>query len=148
MREMVAAALQRMLDADWERTYDTLTCGWLGDDPLITRAAVTAVAEPDLLTDNTRGMNALSMQAQAIGWLSRLPNTRRREEPIRTLRQALGYTVSVAVVPVPDVGFNLLARLAASNDPDLRWILKENLKKSRLRPWADKVEALQEALVS
>ncbi len=146
-REMVAAALQRMLGADWEPAYNELTCCWLGDDdPLVIRAAVAAVAEPALLTDSLRGMNALSAQAQAIGWLVRLPLARRREESVRTLRQALGYSVSVAVVPVPEAGFDLLARLAASTDSDLRWILRENLKKSRLKPWADKVETLQASL--
>jgi hypothetical protein len=146
-REMVAAALQRMLAADWERTYNELTCCWLGDDdPLVIRAAVAAVAEPALLTDGLRGMNALSAQAQAIGWLVRLPAARRREESVRTLRQALGYAVSVTVVPVPEAGFDLLAKLAASTDTDLRWILRENLKKTRLKPWADKVEALQASL--
>jgi hypothetical protein len=146
-REMVAAALQRMLGADWERTYNELACCWLGDDdPLVIRAAVAAVAEPALLTDSLRGMNALSAQAQAIGWLSRLPAARRRGEAVRTLRQALGYTVSVAVVPVPEAGFDLLTKLAASTDSDLRWILRENLKKSRLKPWADKVESLQASL--
>jgi hypothetical protein len=146
MHEMVAAALQRMLDADWSRTCEVLF-GWLHDEnPLVVRAAVAGVAEPALLTDEARGMNALSMQALATGGLLRLPAEDRRDEDVRTLRQALGYTISVAVTAAPDAGFTLLERLAASEDKDARWIVRENLKKARLKTWPERVEALQAKL--
>ncbi|MCC7446226.1 MAG: hypothetical protein IT324_02365 [Anaerolineae bacterium] len=142
-REMVATGLQRMLTADWPRTYTTLNA-WLSEsDPLVMRAAVAAVAEPRLLTDQQRGMEALALQAKAAGWLAALPASRRRDESVRTLRQALGYTVSVTVVPVPDAGFDLLARLAQSPDQDVRWIVRENLKKNRLKRWAKQVTHIQ-----
>jgi hypothetical protein len=146
IHEMVAAALQRMLLADWERASEALY-RWLHEDnPLIVRAAIAAVAEPKLLTDETRGMNALSMQAIAAGCLLRLPAEDRRDEAARTLRQALGYTLSVAVTAVPDAGFSLLERLAVSGDKDARWIVRENLKKARLKTWPERVEALQTLL--
>jgi hypothetical protein len=148
IHEIVATALQRMLEADWTRTCETLY-GWLHeDDLLLTRAAVAAVAEPRLLTDDLRGMNALSLQAFATGCLSRIPADDRRDEEVRTLRQALGYTLSVVVVAVPDPGFALLERLAASDDKDVRWIVRENLKKARLKPWAERVETLQALLAA
>ncbi len=145
-REMVAAALQRMLEADWPRAYTALS-NWLQDgDPLVIRAAAAAVAEPRLLTDQARGTEALSIQAQAVDWLAALPASRRRDESVRTLRQALGYTVSVAVVPVPDEGLDLLEKLARSPDQDVRWIVRENLKKNRLKPWAEQVANIQALL--
>ncbi len=148
MHEMVAAALQRVLNADWERTCNELF-GWLHEEhPLVMRAAVAAVAEPGLLTDDTRGMNTLSLQALATGCFARLPTENRRDEAVRTLRQALGYTVSVAVAAVPEAGFGLLEKMAASPDKDVRWIVRENLKKARLKPWADRVAAVQERLTA
>ena len=146
MHEMVAAALQRMLDADWDGTFAEVAVWMRDDNPLVLRAAAAAVAEPPLLTDTTRGMNALSIQAQAISWLIRLPAEKRREEDARTLRKALGYTLGVAVAAVPEAGFDLLMRLAAMPDKDAKWIVKENLKKSRLEAWPEKVEALQKLM--
>jgi len=65
---------------------------------------------------------------------------------VRRLRKALGYTVSVVITAAPDAGFPLLHSWLAWNDPDVQWVVKENLKKKRLSPWADEVAALMEAI--
>jgi hypothetical protein len=69
----------------------------------------------------------------------------RRSDEFRTLRQALGYCWSVVVVADPELGKSRFQRWASSADPDARWIVKENLKKTRLlrldRPWADGLNA-------
>jgi hypothetical protein len=146
VRELVAAALQRMLAADWPRTLAALHT-WLAEaDPLVIRAAAAAVAEPPLLADTRRGAEALAIQAGALAWLAGVPPAGRRVERVRTLRRALGYTVSVAAAAAPEAGFALLERLAASSDPDLQWIARENLKKTRLRPWPDRVAAVKARL--
>jgi hypothetical protein len=54
--------------------------------------------------------------------------------------------VSVAVAAVPEPGFEMMARLAAMPDRDAKWIVRENLKKARLNPWPEKVEALQKLI--
>jgi hypothetical protein len=132
VREMVAAALQRMLATNWERIYQVIV-DWLSDDdPLVIRACAAAVAEPPLLKDKTRGDNALFIQAQAINWLTKLPPERRREEAVVVLRKALGYTLGVAIAATPEVGCALLDQLLASADKDVQWIVRENLKKKRL----------------
>ena len=65
----------------------------------------------------------------------------------RVLRKALGYCWSVAVAALPGPGFDRLARWAASDDPDVRWVVRENLKKARLtRADAGRVAALQAAV--
>jgi len=51
---------------------------------------------------------------------------------VRVLRQALGSCWSVAVAALPAEGFDRLERWAAGDDPDVRWVLRENLKKARL----------------
>ncbi len=142
VRELVATALQRMLAADWPRTLAALQ-GWLTEaDPLVIRAAVAAVAEPPLLHEAGRGADALAIQAGALDWLARLSPAERRSEGVRTLRQALGFTVSVAVAAAPEAGFALLDQWAASSDPDGQWVVRENLKKARLRRWPDRVAAV------
>ncbi|HMA35129.1 MAG TPA: hypothetical protein VKY74_11710 [Chloroflexia bacterium] len=146
VREIVALALQRLLAADWPRTLAALD-GWLATDhPLVVRAAAAAVAEPPLLRDPDRGAAAVALQARATHWLAQLPPAPRRSEPGRVLRQALGYTVSVATVAAPAAGFALLETLATAGDPDLQWIVRENLKKGRLAPWPDRRAAIQSLL--
>ena len=56
----------------------------------------------------------------------------RRSEEFRVLRQALGYCWSVAVAAQPELGKPAMERWLACPDRDVRWILRENLKKKRL----------------
>lgn len=148
VREMVAAALQRMLQVDWSRTMSVLS-HWLSDQhPLVIRAVVAAVAEPPLLKDFSHAEDALTIQKAALDWFMNVPAEYRRAYDARALRQALGYTVSVAVAAAPEKGFALMGEIAALEDVDMRWIVRENLKKNRLSPWAGKVASLQVILGS
>ena len=56
----------------------------------------------------------------------------RKGEDSRILRQGLGYCWSVAVAAVPEVGRGRMERWLRSSDPDVRWIMRENLRKKRL----------------
>jgi hypothetical protein len=56
----------------------------------------------------------------------------RRAEDVCVLRQALGYCWSVAIAARPDAGWPMLERWAQDDDPDVRWIVRENLGKKRL----------------
>jgi hypothetical protein len=138
VREVVALAVQRLLDADWERAIRLLQA-WAGDeDPLVVRAAAAAVAEPPLLRTPERATAAADVQRRAVGSLHACPADVRRSESVRVLRQALGFSVSVAVAATGD--FSLLEGMATSGDPDLRWVVRENLKKARLQRWPQQVE--------
>jgi len=53
------------------------------------------------------------------------------------LRKALGYTLSVAIAATPEAGLALLVQLSASVDKDIQWIVRENLKKQRLKPYVN-----------
>jgi hypothetical protein len=145
VREVVALALQRLLEADWDRTVGVLL-GWAADeDPLVVRAAAVAVADPPLLRTTDRWAAAARVQRRAVEWLRACPAQVRRTPPVRVLRQALGFTVGVVVAASGD--FALLEGMAASGDPDLRWVVRENLKRQRLRRWParlDRVRALLE----
>ena len=131
VREMVAVALQQLLGADWDRAIETLR-DWASDsDPLVVRAAAAGVAEPPLLSDPAHASDALGVQGIAVESLRHVPTADRRSDTVRTLRKALGSTVSVAVAATRD--FRLLDSMAASDDPDLQWVARENLKKRRLQ---------------
>ncbi len=139
-REIVALAWQKMLTADWDRAIAALD-RWLNDtDPLVIRAVVGAVAELPLLNTEKRAAEALALQVKAVEWFKKLPPDRRKQDPARTLRQALGFSVSVAVAACPAKGWSWLSALAASPDPDLAWIARENLKKDRLKRLSENVE--------
>jgi hypothetical protein len=147
VRDHVAQALQLMLEADWSRTHVTLM-DWVvcEDAPLVLRAAAAAVAEPTLLTDESRKDDALGVQAQAIMQFVEFPAERRKDDDTRALRQALGYTLSVVTAAYPVEGFQLLERLAALPDEDVAWIVRENIHKKRLGKWQDRLDTLETAL--
>jgi hypothetical protein len=143
VRELVAQGLQRALDADWPRAAGELR-GWAGDDdPLVVRAAAAGVAEPRLLGEGVRAADALEVQRRCARRYRSYTAEERRTDPVKVLRKALGFTVSVAVAATGD--FGLLEELvaAATGDRDLRWVVRENLKKARLRPWPQEVERLR-----
>jgi hypothetical protein len=142
VREVVAQAVQRLLAADWARTVGELVDWASDDDPLVVRAAAAAVAEPRLLKSAGPAGSALVVQRRAVERFGAYPPPRRRDDDVRALRQGLGYTVSVVVAATGDVA--LLREMAASDDRDLRWILRQNLKKSRLAPWADELVGLDD----
>jgi hypothetical protein len=147
LREMVAMALQRMLAADWQRAVAALRV-WLADepDPLVMRAVVAALAEPPLLTDPAHAEEALLLHMAVLERFGRASRDQRREEAFRALRQGLGYTLSVVVAAVPEAGFAYLESLAILADADIRWIVRENLKKNRLKSWAERAAAVQARL--
>jgi len=136
MREAVRFGLQKLLA---RRGRDTLAAfeGWIaGGNLLEMRAAATAVAEPPTLQDKDTALWALQLHRDIFARVLRI--TERKSEDFRILRKALGYTLSVVVCAVPQEGFAFLAQLADSKDADVRWIVKENLKKNRLVkdfPW-------------
>jgi hypothetical protein len=131
VREVVAMALQHVLGHDWDRAVAELQ-SWAGDDdPLVVRAAAAAVAEPALLRVAGRAEDAAAVQRRAVARLATVPPDERRREDVRVLRQALGFTVSVAVAATGDV--TLLDEMAGSADPDLRWVARQNSRKARLR---------------
>jgi hypothetical protein len=57
----------------------------------------------------------------------------RRSDDFRVLRQALGYCWSVAVAAWPEKGQPMMESWLASSDRDVRWVMKENLRKNRLK---------------
>ena len=130
-REAAAMALQQLLRHHPQKTLARLKT-WIADEHwLAMRAVAAGIAEPALLEDNPR-MAAAALQAHRQILQRVRAAADRRTESFRTLRQALGYSISVVVTATPKAAFALLRGLAAARDPDMQWIVRENLKKQRL----------------
>jgi hypothetical protein len=143
IREGAAMGLQRMLGLAWGSTIRRLRRQSVDAGAYAWRAIVAAVAEPPLLTDSARALEALDLHYEALAFLRRLPASARRTDPALTLRQALAYSVSVITAAAPAAGFDQMRAWAAWHDPDIHWLLRENLKKNRLSKWPDQVAALR-----
>jgi hypothetical protein len=123
VREAVAMALQRWGDDDFGAMVAEAE-RWATGSPLEQRAAVAAVCEPRLLRTPEAGRRALALVERVT---ETLPRSRDR-----TLRRALGYCWSVAVAACPDEGLPRFEHLERADDLDLRWVVRQNLKKARL----------------
>ncbi len=131
VREGVARSLQRLGDVSPERLRELVTL-WSSDpDPLVQRAAVAAICEPRLLRDPV--MAGAALQACLATTTALLARDDRRAEPVRVLRQALGYAWSVAIAAAPTPGLAAFGLLGSDPDPDVQWIVRENLRKTRLK---------------
>ena len=129
LREAVAMALQRYGDQDFDGLLEAMQ-DWVGGTPLERRAVVAALCEPRLLSDPDRVERILDLLDRVTASLEAIQD--RRDEGFKALRKALGYGWSVAVAAHPATGKPRLERWFSSPDPDVRWILRENLKKNRL----------------
>jgi hypothetical protein len=129
LREAVAMALQRWGKADIKALLSEME-HWSQGSPLEQRAAAAALCEPDLLGDPATVDRVLDMLDAITASVEAAPD--RRSEPFRALRKGLGYCWSVAVAAHPEAGKPRLERWLASDDRDVRWIMRQNLKKARL----------------
>ena len=129
VREAVAMALQRIGAADMDGLLG-VAAGWVHGDRLEQRAVVAGLAEPVLLREPHHARAVLSALDEITATMPGAAD--RGREPFRVLRQALGYAWSVAMVALPGQGTALLDHWCGSADPDVRWIVRENLRKSRM----------------
>ena len=128
-REAVAMALQRLGDADMDRLLAEMQ-EWAQGNPLEQRAAAAGLCEPRLLKDPRHVRAVLDILDQITA--SILANPSRRSEEFLALRKGMAYCWSVAVAALPEEGKPRMEKWLAEPDADVRWIMKENLKKNRL----------------
>jgi len=89
---------------------------------------------------------ALTLQRIALERLHAVAAAERKNEQFRILRRTLGYTLSVITAAAPEQGFALMRECATWNDPDIREVLRENLKKKRLAKFAKDAEEVAKLL--
>jgi hypothetical protein len=146
VREAVAMAMQRFGLSDPDRMLP-IAEEWAGGKPLEQRAACAALCEPALLKDGRTVLRALAMLDRVTGAV--LKRADRKSEAFIALRKGLGYCWSVAAAAAPAEGKALMEKWFACEDPDVRWIMRENLKKNRLektdggwvREWSGRLAA-------
>jgi hypothetical protein len=129
MREGVAMALQRLGERDMGRLLDEMA-GWVGGTLLERRAAAAGLCEPHLLREARHARQTLALLDAITGSVGREED--RRSEDFKALRKGLGYAWSVAVAALPEAGKPLMEKWLDSPDKDIRWIMKQNLRKARI----------------
>jgi len=129
IREGVAIALQVLGEADINLLLNEMEI-WRKGNLFERRAVVAALCEPKLLTQKDTAQKVLKVLDEITEDLSVIEG--RKEESFKILRQALGYGWSVAVVAYPQEGKELMEKWFQDEDKDIRWIMKENLRKNRL----------------
>lgn len=131
VREGVVIGLQLCGDAE-PAALEAIVRRWAEDaDPLVGRAAVAAICEPRLLRTPRAAAVAIEVCGHTTRRLVAEPEGRRRHPDVRTLRQALAYCWSVAVAADPTPGLAAFGALDTA-DPDVAWIVAQNLRKKRL----------------
>jgi hypothetical protein len=129
VREGVVLGLQRLGDRDMPRLFAAVE-PWANGNDLERRAAAAAVCEPRFLQAEASARRALDLLDALTESVAAADD--RRADGFRVLRKGLGYCWSIAVAARPDPGKARMERWLASDDPDVRWIMRENLKKARL----------------
>lgn len=131
VREGVVIGLQLLGDESPDALIE-IVHAWADDPDLyVQRVATAAICEPRLLRTRAAAATAIDICRRATQHLTGLPRERRAEPAARNLRQALGYCWSIAVAADPIPGLAAFRELS-TDDPDVAWIVKENLRKKRL----------------
>ncbi len=145
IRESVAMGIQKMIEKERHKTLNELESWILNGNWLAMRAVAAGVAEPALLRDTQTARTALALHKMIFDRIRTACD--RKSEAFKTLQKGLGYSLSVVISATPKEGFEYLYQLIDSQDPDIRWIVKENLKKNRLiKHFPDEVAALKALL--
>jgi hypothetical protein len=138
IREGVAMALQRLGRVDMDSLLQEME-QWSKGNLLEKRAAAAALCEPNLLREEKQVERVLRILNEITASIQGVED--RKSDGFKALRKGLGYCWSVAVVALPEEGKEMMERWFASDDKDVLWIMKQNLRKKRLtRMDADWVE--------
>jgi hypothetical protein len=128
-REAVAMALQRLGDSNMDLLITTML-EWSQGSPFEQRAAAAALCEPRLLAQPEHARAVLQILDSITTSLA--GSQHRGSDGFIALRKGLGYCWSVAVVASPVAGKALMEKWFRMPNPDIQWVMKENLKKARL----------------
>jgi len=129
VREAVAMALQRWGEADMASLLREME-EWSKGSLLERRAAAAALCEPVLLGDRSHARDVLRLLDGMTSSIEQAQD--RRSDEFMAFRKGLGYCWSVAVAALPGDGQKLMEKWFSSDDSDVLWVMKENLKKKRL----------------
>jgi hypothetical protein len=129
IREAVAFALQRFGAQEPEALLREMGI-WGAGNLLERRAVVAALCHPDLLTDESYVVKVLELLNSITAMILEVDD--RRSPDFKALRKGLGYGWSVVAAALPSEGKAMMERWFNSEDADILWIMKSNLRKKRL----------------
>lgn len=131
VREGVALGIQALGGVSPEAIIEITRVWANNEDPLVQRAAVASICEPRLLRSVETATAALEVCSVVTAHYADLDTQPRRLPDARTLRQALGYCWSIAIVASPAEGLRAFCALDTT-DVDIAWVVKQNTGKKRL----------------
>jgi hypothetical protein len=129
IREGVAMALQRLGRVDMDLLLREME-QWSKGNLLEKRAAAAALCEPKLLREEKHIEGVLQILDEITTSIQSTED--RKSDEFKALRKGLGYCWSVAAVALPVEGKKMMEQWFSSDDKDVLWIMKENLRKKRL----------------
>jgi hypothetical protein len=129
IREAVALGLQRYGEEDMLGLIELMEF-WIEGNHYERRAAVAALCEPGLLQESKWAPRIFDILDRITSSIAEEVN--RKADDFKVLRKGLGYGWSVAVAAQPGIGKGVMENWIGSDDKDVRWIMKQNLKKKRL----------------
>lgn len=130
VREAVAIALQHWGDKDFGAVLDEMET-WRDGNLYEQRAIAAAVCEPRLLKNKADVKRVLKLLDGIMRDFSK--SKQRKSDEFVALKKGLSYCWSVAVAASPDEGKRAMEKWIRSAEPDVRAVMRENLKKDRLR---------------
>jgi len=131
IREAVAIAYQRVGDANISLLLGEAKELSRGNF-LEKRAAAAALCEPRLLTSKGVAIAVLDLLDEITHSIVGLEDDDKDKEAFEVLKKGLAYCWSVAVAACPEKGKKLMEKWILTEDRNIAWIMKENLKKNRL----------------
>ena len=130
VREAVAMALQIYGEDHMEELITEME-QWARGNNYEKRAAAAALCEPKLLSQKEQVSKVLQILETITYSIMEIAD--RKDEGFIALKKGLAYCWSVAIVALPDEGKQRFEKLVAYDDKDIKWIIRENLKKDRLK---------------
>jgi len=145
VREAVAMGIQKLVEKQSKKTLKGLESWIVNGNWLAMRAVAAGVAEPALLKNKQTARQALALHRKIIDQI--LSVKEHKAEEFKILKKGLGYSLRVVISATPKEGFEYMHQLVKSQDKDILWILKENLKKNRLiKNFSMEVASIKELL--
>ena len=129
IREAVATGLQLVGDQDMDLLLKEMQ-KWSKGNWYEKRAAAAALAEPRLLRKPKHVKQVLQVLDKITASMENANHP--TDEAFKILRQGMGYCWSVAVAAQSEAGKPIMEKWLNSQNKEIRWIMKENLKKNRL----------------
>jgi len=130
IRECVAMALQIYGEGHMDELITEME-KWAKGNSYEKRAAAAALCEPRLLNQEEQVSKVLQILDNITCSIKEI--TDGKDESFTALKKGLAYCWSVAIVALPDEGKQRFEKWVACDDKDINWIIKENLKKDRLK---------------